>query len=122
VIGLGIVGLLFFSQRFWYRAIWRVTSNWGSQVLRVAARLIYATLLLLIIGAIADGFRMGRGGHILSGVNLITIFAGLWFFSALFAYLAVKVVGGIDKVWAWLRAAYHLRTHPSAREAASSSS
>jgi uncharacterized protein len=121
VIGLGIVGLLFFSQRFWYRAIWRVTSNWGSQVLRVAARLIYATLLLLIIGAIADGFRMGRGGHILSGVNLITIFAGLWFFSALFAYLAVKVVGGIDKVWAWLRAAYHLRTHPSAREAASSS-
>jgi uncharacterized protein len=114
VIGLGIVGLLFFSQRFWYRAIWRVTSNWGSQALRVAARLIYVTLLLLSIGAIADGFRMGRGGHILSGVNLISVFAGLWFFSALFAYLAVKLVRGIDKIWAWLRAAYHLRTNPSA--------
>jgi uncharacterized protein len=119
VIGLGIVGLLFFSQRFWYRAIWRVTSNWGSQGLRVVVRLIYITLLLLIIATIADGFRMGRGGHILSGVNLITVFAGLWFFSALFAYLAVKLVRGIDKVWAWLRAAYRLKTNPAPSQMAS---
>ncbi len=111
VIALGIAGLLFLSQRFWYRAIWRVTSNWGSQALRVAARLIYVTLLLLSIGALADTFRMGRGGHIFSGVNLITVFAGLWFFSAMFAYLAVKLVRGIDKIWAWLRAAYHLKTN-----------
>jgi predicted MPP superfamily phosphohydrolase len=119
VIGLGIVGLLFFSQRFWYRAIWRVTSNWGSQGLRVVVRLIYITLLLLIIATIADGFRMGRAGHLLSGVNLITVFAGLWFFSALFAYLAVKLVRGIDKVWAWLRAAYRLKTRPSPSQMAS---
>ena len=119
VIGLGLVGLLFFSQRFWYRAIWRVTSNWGSQGLRVVVRLIYITLLLLIIATIADGFRMGRAGHILSGVNLITVFAGLWFFSALFAYLAVKLVRGIDKVWAWLRAAYRLKTNPAPSQMAS---
>jgi uncharacterized protein len=112
-IGFGALGLLFFSQRFWYRAIWRVTSNWGSQVLRVAARLIYVTLLLLIIAAIAASFRVGRGGHILSGVNLMTVFAGLWFFSALFAYLAVKLVRGIDQIWAWLRAAYLLKTNPT---------
>jgi predicted MPP superfamily phosphohydrolase len=112
-IALTLIGLLFFSQRFWYRAIWRVTSNWGSQGLRVAARLIYVTLLLLIIGAIADGFRMGRHGHIISGVNLITVFAGLWFFSALFAYLAVKAVRVIDRIWAWLRAAYQLKSNPS---------
>jgi uncharacterized protein len=120
VIGLGVLGLLFFSQRFWYRAIWRVTSNWGSQGLRVAARLIYATLLLLIIAAIADSFRMGRGGHILSGVNLILVFAGLWFFSALFAYLAVILVRGIDKLWAWLRAAYQLKTNLSPSHATAS--
>jgi len=111
-IGLSILGLLFFSQRFWYRAIWRVTSNWGSQALRVVARLIYVTLLLLSIGAIADSFRMGRS-HILSGVNLITVFAGLWFFSALFAYLAVILVRGIDRIWAWLRAAYQLKKNPA---------
>ena len=61
VIALSILGLVFFSQRFWYRAIWRMTSNWGSQGLRVVARLIYVTLLLLSIVAMADGFRMGHG-------------------------------------------------------------
>jgi predicted MPP superfamily phosphohydrolase len=119
VIALSILGLLFFSQRFWYRAIWRVTSNWGSQTLRVAARLIYVTLLLLSIAAIADGFRMGRS-HIISGITLITVFAGLWFFSALFAYLAVKMVRGIDRIWAWLRAAYHLKTNPAASRVSTS--
>ncbi len=119
VIALSILGLLFFSQRFWYRAIWRVTSNWGSQTLRVAARLIYVTLLLLSIAAIADGFRMGRS-HIISGINLITVFAGLWFFSALFAYLAVKMVRAIDRIWAWLRAAHHLKTNPAASRVSTS--
>lgn len=121
LIGLGVLGLLFFSQRFWYRAIWRVTSNWGSQALRVTVRLIYAALLLLIIGAMADGFRMGRSGHLLSGVNLITLFAGLWFFSALFAYLAVKLVRAIDRIWAWLRTAHRLKTNPAASPATFSS-
>jgi predicted MPP superfamily phosphohydrolase len=120
VIGLGVLSLLFFSQRFWYRAIWRATSNWGSQGLRVAARLIYVILLLLTIAALADGYRMGRS-HILSGVNLITVFAGLWFFSALFAYFAVKLVRGIDRVWAWLRAAYQLKTNPAASSRVSTS-
>jgi predicted MPP superfamily phosphohydrolase len=119
VIGLSILSLLFFSQRFWYRAIWRTTSNWGSQSLRVAARLIYVTLLLLILGAMADGFRMGRG-HIISSINMITVFAGLWFFSALFAYFAVKLVRGIDRVWAWLRAAYQLKTNPAASRVSAS--
>jgi hypothetical protein len=116
VIGLGILGLLFFSQRFWYRAIWRVTSNWGSQFLRLAVRLIYVALLLLIIGAMAEGFRPGR--HLLSGVNLITVFAGLWFFSALFGYLAVKLVGGIDRIWGWVRSAYRLKVNPGTAKSA----
>jgi len=108
-VGLGVLGLLFFSQRFWYRAIWRVTSNWGSQPLRVAARLIYITALLLIIAATADSFRMGRHGYLIPTGNMVTVFAGLWCFSALFAYLAVKSVRGIDRVWAWLRAAFLLK-------------
>jgi uncharacterized protein len=110
-IGLSIVALLFFSQRFWYRAIWRVTSNWGSQWLRVAVRLIYVTALLLIIAATADSFRMGSRGYLIPTGTMITVFAGLWFFSALFAYLAVKLVRGIDRIWGWLRAAYQLKTN-----------
>ena len=111
VIALSILGLLFFSQRFWYRAIWRMTSNWGSQGLRVVARLVYVTLLLLSIVVMADGFRMGRG-HAIPRASMITVFAGLWFFSALFGYIAVKLVSGIDKIWSWLRAAYQLKTNP----------
>jgi predicted MPP superfamily phosphohydrolase len=119
IIGLSVLSLLFFSQRFWYRAIWRTTSNWGNQGLRVAARLVYVTLLLLIIGAMADGFRMGPG-HLISSINMITVFAGLWFFSALFAYFAVKLVRGLDRIWAWLRAAYHLKTNPTASRVSAS--
>jgi predicted MPP superfamily phosphohydrolase len=62
---------------------------------------------------------MGRS-HILSGINLITVFAGLWFSSALFAYFAVKLVRGIDRIWAWLRAAYHLQTNPAASRVSTS--
>jgi hypothetical protein len=106
-IVIGIVALLYVSQRFWYRAIWRVTSNWGSQGLRVAVRLLYVALLLLIIAATVDGFRSGRG-HLVPPVTMMTIFAGLWFSSALFAHLAVKVVHAIDRIWAWARAAHRL--------------
>ncbi|MGB9464699.1 MAG: metallophosphoesterase [Candidatus Acidiferrum sp.] len=118
-IGLGVLGLLFFSQRFWYRAIWRVTSNWGSQGLRVAARLVYVTVLLLIVAATADSFRMGRRGYLIPTGNMVTVFASLLFFSALFAYLAVKLVRGIDRIWAWLRAARHLKNNPTTSQVAS---
>lgn len=111
-LGLGAVGLLFLSQRFWYRAIWRVTSHWGSQGLRVAARLIYVTGLVLIIGATADSLQLERG-YLVPRATMITVFAGLWFFSALFAYLAVKLVRAIDRVWAWLRAAHKLKKDPA---------
>ncbi|MGB7471927.1 MAG: metallophosphoesterase [Candidatus Acidiferrum sp.] len=109
-IGISLLTLLFLSQRFWYRAIWRVTSHWGSQTLRVAARLVYIAALLLIIGAMVDGFRMGDRGHLVPRGSIFNVLAGLWFFSALFAYLAVKIVRGIDRLWAWLHTAYRLRS------------
>jgi hypothetical protein len=102
-IALTILATLFLSQRFWYRTIWRVTANWGAVWLRVLARLVYVVLLVLIIVSVADGFRMGHRGHLIPSDNLITVFAGLWFFSALFAYLALKLVRGVDRLWSWSR-------------------
>lgn len=115
-IGISILALLFLSQRFWYRALWRVTSNWGSQGLRVGTRLVYVALLCLIAGVTADGLRLGRR-HVIAD-SMVTVFAGLWFSSALFAYLAVKLVRGIDKIWALVRSAYRLKTnsHPAVSE------
>ena len=97
-IGLSVLALLFLSQRFWYRAIWRATAKWRVTALRVAARLVYVLLLLAIILTVADGFRMGHR-HLMPREAMIAIFSGLWFTSALFAFLAVKAVRLLDGLW-----------------------
>ena len=112
VIALTILTTLFLSQRFWYRSIWRATANWRSVWLRVAMRLVYIALLVLIIGSTVDGFRMGQPPHFIPTDHLIQIFAGLWFTSALFAYLAVKVVRVVDRLWASMRSAARRNSAP----------
>jgi predicted MPP superfamily phosphohydrolase len=97
-IGLTILALLFLSQRFWYRGLWRVTSNWGRISWRVGLRLLYLTGLLLIILTLADNLRPDHG-RILPNHSPISAFAGLWFASALVAYLCVKSVHGVEWLW-----------------------
>ena len=77
--------------------------------LRVAVRLIYILAIVLIVVATADSFRMGHRGRLVPEGNMITVFAGLWFSSAVFAYLAVKVVRGIDRGWTWFRKLGHAK-------------
>ena len=109
-IGLTILTTLFLSQRFWYRAIWRATARWSAVWLRVVVRLLYVLAVVLIILALADGFRMGRRGHLIPRDAMLTIFAGLWFSSAVFAFFAVKIVHGVERVWTWLRSALRPKT------------
>jgi predicted MPP superfamily phosphohydrolase len=101
---MAILASLFLSQRFWYRSIWRMTANWGNVWVRVLTRLVYITVFVLIIASAADGFRMGHRGHLIPNNNLVTVFAGLWFSSALFAYFAVKLVRVVERIWTALRA------------------
>jgi len=103
-IALAIVALMFLSQRFWYRSIWRATANWGQTWLRVVARALYLLSLVLIIIAIADSVRMDHG-RILPRGSLVAVFTGLWFTSALFAYISVKAVRWADWMFRWLRTA-----------------
>src|SRR5467141_1954889 len=79
-IALSILTLLYLSQRFWYRSLWRVTSHWGRLPLRVAPRLAYIVLLLLIIVTTAQGLVFGRAAFTRHS-SMVTVFAGLWFFS-----------------------------------------
>jgi len=118
-IGLSILTLLYLSQRFWYRSLWRVTSHWGRLPLRVGARLAYIVLLLLVIVTLSQGLFFGRGGFVRQS-SMITVVAGLWFFSALFAYLAVKAVHGLERIWRLLHAAAKNSPAPPASAAASS--
>ena len=120
-IVLGILTLLFLSQRFWYRALWRVTANWRTLWLRVVVRLAYVAGLLLIILATADAFRTGHGLFISRGSKIAAL-AGLWMFSALLGFLAVKFVRSVERVWIWLRAALRPKAAPEALTAPASKS
>ena len=98
LVGLSLVAVLFLSQRFWYRAIWRVTGHWGRSTLRVIVRLLYLGSLLAIILTIADGLRQDHG-RIMPNHSPLASFTGLWFASALFGYFAIKAVHAIEWLW-----------------------
>ncbi len=116
VIGLSILTLLFVSQRFWYRALWRLTSHWGRVTLRVGARLAYIVLLLLVVVTMSQGLVFGHGGFARQS-SMMTVLTGLWFFSALFAFLAVKTVHGLERLWRWLHAATAKKAVPQPMDA-----
>jgi predicted MPP superfamily phosphohydrolase len=120
-IALSILTLLILSQRFWYRSLWRVTANWGRVGLRVGARLAYVLLLLVVIATLVEGISLGRG-RIIPRTSMIAVFTGLWFFSALFAYLAVKMVHGVERIWRWLRGMDVARNTPTPQTSAQNSS
>src|SRR5713101_3563153 len=101
-IALSLLLVLFLSQRFWYRSLWRWSSRWGIRPLRIGIRLLYVVGLLLIIVSLVDSLRNGHGSIIPRG-TFLNVLAGLWFFSALFAYLAVKCVHGLDRVWRFFK-------------------
>jgi predicted MPP superfamily phosphohydrolase len=103
-IGSTFLTLLFLSQRFWYRALWRVTSHWGRMTLRIGARVAYVVLLLMSIGSIAVALTSAGRGQMVAHASSFMVVNGLWFFSALFAYLAVKLVHGLERLWRWMHA------------------
>jgi predicted MPP superfamily phosphohydrolase len=111
---LAIATAIFLSQRFWYRALWRVTSNWGRVWLRVGLRLVYISGWVLFIVAASDALRQDHG-RILAHRSNIEAFAGLWFASALAAYGMVKAVHAIE--WLWHRVVKH-ESNPVAGPAA----
>ena len=103
-VAILLLTTLFLSQRFWYRSLWRVTSNWGRLWLRMGVRMLYLAGLLLTIPTIADNLRQDRG-RLLPQHSSLTSFVGLWFVSALGAYLCVKFVHAVE--WAWHRLPRH---------------
>lgn len=100
---LAILTVLFLSQRFWYKALWRVTSNWGRVWLRMGARILYLATLVAIILNITESFRQDTS-HFLPHSRFAS-FVGLWFASALAGYVCIKAVHAIE--WCW----HHVHTH-----------
>ena len=117
-IGAGLISLLAFSQYFWYRGLWRVTSNWRSTALRVAARVFCLALAAVCALALTDGLRMGKNHWIPRG-QIFPLFIGMWFASAFFGFIAVKAVRGFELAWSW--AALKVSARVQQREPASES-
>ncbi len=101
-ITLSFLLVLFLSQRFWHRSLWRWSDRWGIRSLRIGIRVLYAVGLLMIIVSLVDSLRNGHGNIIPRG-TFLNVLAGLWFFSAFFAYLAVKCVHGLERVWRFFK-------------------
>lgn len=111
-IALSLCALLYLSQRFWYRALWRVTEQWGRSWLRRAPRIAHLLLLFLMAFTLVRVVIMGHAS-LTRRTSWITVLTGLWFFSALFAYLSVKTVHGLERIWRWSHAAALNRTRSS---------
>src|SRR3989442_8669254 len=60
----------------------------------------------------------GKGGFARQS-SLMTVITVLWFFSALFAFLAVKTVHGLERLWRWLHAATAKKAAPQQNAAQS---
>jgi predicted MPP superfamily phosphohydrolase len=101
-IALSMLVVLFLSQRFWYRSLWSWSGRWRSAPMRIGIRALYVIGLVLIIVSLVDSLRNGHGSIIPRG-TFLNVVAGLWFFSALFAYLAVKCVHGLERVWRFFK-------------------
>jgi predicted MPP superfamily phosphohydrolase len=101
-LGAGILSLMALSQVFWYRALWRFTARWGSRRWRILVRLVVLAGAALSVLAMIDTARMGRA-NLIPHVRFLPPFVGLWFLSALFAYLAVKSVRAFDWIWQRLK-------------------
>jgi uncharacterized protein len=115
-VGLCALSIFFFSQRFWHRAIWRVTAGFSNKALRVITRLAWLAMVFLVICAFVDGIRMGHR-HMIPRGTIMPALVGLWFFSALFAFLAVKLVRALDFLWSTIRNRIYPRSaEPAAAE------
>jgi len=101
-IALSLLLVLFLSQRFWYRSLWRWSGQWGNKTMRIGIRALYVIGLVFIVVSLIDSLRNGHGSIIPRG-TFLNVLAGLWFFSALFAYLAVKCVHGLERVWRFFK-------------------
>jgi predicted MPP superfamily phosphohydrolase len=91
--------LLFSIQRFWFRALWRVTGNLRSKPLRLLIRGIFATTFLLFIFVMLErltGVRFLQRSRTVSYVFSLT---QLWLFVSFVAFLCYAAVKLFEHLW-----------------------
>ncbi len=97
-----LLPLLFFSQRFWFRGVWRLISRVQSRYVRFALVAGWLLALGLVVVLVAI-WILGLRGVLFPRSSYALL--GMWLSSAMFAWLAVKLVRGVE--WLWVRVRPH---------------
>jgi hypothetical protein len=105
--GIAIPALLVLSQYFWHRSVWRLTARVSRSWIRTALRLLWFGTFAVVFLLVADEARL-HPRRLLHTRNTLTALFVVWFASALFAYLGVQTIRGLDRVWGWARRAVTL--------------
>jgi uncharacterized protein len=103
-LGLTMLSLLVLSQRFWHRGVWRLTRKIQAAWLRAGTRLVWFGGFGFVLFTLVDAMRLGHR-HMLRTGNVLFALSGLWFTSALLAYLGVQTVRVFDRAWSWAKRA-----------------
>jgi uncharacterized protein len=103
LVGLGVfllvLFLLYLSQRFWFRSLWKFSDRFNNKLLRGAIRAL-ATMVLGAFVVVLLGRVAGRGWlpHGWLARGFLGIFQ-LWLFASLMAYLFFKGVRALERGW-----------------------
>jgi len=72
-------------------------------------------MIFLVVSAFVDGVRMGHR-HLIPRGTILPALVGLWFFSAVFGFVAVKLVRGVDLLWTEIRGSRHAQPATAATQ------
>ncbi len=89
--------LLFKAQRFWFVRAWRLTGRVRAPLLRGALRGVWFAALAAVVWPLLV-WMLG-----LPRSRYPFAILGMWLVSALFSWLGVKAVAGVERAWNWLR-------------------
>jgi hypothetical protein len=92
--------LLFKAQRFWFVRAWRLTGRVRAPLVRGALRGVWFTALAAVVWPLAV-WMLG-----LPRSRYPFAILGMWLVSALFSWLGVQAVAGVERAWNWLRARF----------------
>jgi predicted MPP superfamily phosphohydrolase len=82
-------------QRFWFLRAWTGIGLFSSPILQGTLRSVLLGLAALLVLAILNPFLGRFLSHVGGGRAVLTL-ASLWLITSLFAFLAVKAVGGVE--------------------------
>lgn len=91
-------GLLYLSQRFWFKSLWRATENLQPALRKALRGLVTAALVLLVLSLserLIGSHWLPRNGA-LRGITAVT---QLWIFTSVFAFLLFGIVKLVEWLW-----------------------